>query len=254
MSIEIKKNTDPHLEIPEFTCDHAPLGQHLNHWPMLSNLNGYKFTAFIGKPGSGKTSLMVSLLTGRGTKKIFRKVFDHVLVVMPSSSRASMKKNIFKNHSAEKMFEELDLQTMQSIYSRLLESSAAGEKTLLIMDDVGASLKNKDIQQLFRKVIYNRRHLKVHVCVLLQSYISAPKEVRKMVNNVFIFKPSKVEFQNLMAELFETKRDLAVDIMNVAYDKPHQYLMLNVDTQRMFKGFDELVIHTPEDDDHSAGK
>jgi hypothetical protein len=57
-----------------------------------------------------------------------------------------------------------------------------------------------------------------------------------------MFKPSKMEFENLFNELFETKKDLALDIMNIAYDKPHQYLMLNVDSQRMFRGFDEIII------------
>jgi hypothetical protein len=57
-----------------------------------------------------------------------------------------------------------------------------------------------------------------------------------------MFKPSKIEFENLFNELFETKKDLALDIMNVAYNKPHQYLMLNVDSQRMFRGFDEIIV------------
>jgi hypothetical protein len=51
-----------------------------------------------------------------------------------------------------------------------------------------------------------------------------------------------MEFENLFNELFETKKDLALDIMNIAYNKPHQYLMLNVDTQRMFRGFDEIIV------------
>ena len=92
MSIEIKKNRELVLDIPEFTCDNNPLGEHLNKYEMLSYLNSFSFTAIIGKPGSGKTS-------GKGNKKIFRKVFDHIHLVMPKSSRESMKKNPFKNIS-----------------------------------------------------------------------------------------------------------------------------------------------------------
>ena len=57
-----------------------------------------------------------------------------------------------------------------------------------------------------------------------------------------MFKPSKVEFENLFEELFETNKDMALDIMNIAYDKPHDYLMLNVDSQKMYKGFHEIQI------------
>ena len=61
---------------------------------MLKNLNGFKFTAIIGKPGSGKTSLITAFLTGKKDKKVFRKVFNNIFLVMPRSSRESMKKNI----------------------------------------------------------------------------------------------------------------------------------------------------------------
>ena len=96
MSIEIKKNKELILDIPEFTCDNNPLGEHLNKYEILAHLNSFRFTAIIGKPGSGKTSLLISFLTGKGKKKVFRKVFDHIHLVMPKSSRESMKNNPFK--------------------------------------------------------------------------------------------------------------------------------------------------------------
>jgi hypothetical protein len=58
-----------------------------------------------------------------------------------------------------------------------------------------------------------------------------------------MFKPSKLEFQYLFDELFETKKDLAMDIMNLVYDEPHQYLMLNVDSQKLYKKFDEIIVN-----------
>jgi len=240
-TIEIKKNKKLNLKVPTFTCD-GSINDNLNNYDMLQNLNGFKFTILIGKPGSGKTSLMVAWLNGKGDKKIFRKVFDHVVVVMPSSSRASMKKNIFKNHPPEKLFDELDYHTVTSIENMLSNSSDEKETTLLILDDVGASLKNNEIQKQLRKIIYNRRHMKVHIIMLLQSYVSIPREIRKLANSVIMFKPSKVEFEVLFEELFETKKEEAMKIMRVAFTKPHDYIFLNVDSQRIFKDYDELII------------
>ena len=242
MSIIIKKNKSLNLAIPEFTCDNSPLGDHLNKYEMLKQLNGYFFTGIIGKPGSGKTSLLISFLNGRGKEKVFKKAFENILLVMPRSSRESMKINIFKDHHQDKMYEELTNETINDIYNKLLSSTELKEKTLLILDDVGASLKDSEIQKKLRQIIYNRRHLKVHIVVLLQSYVSIPKELRKMFNNIFMYKPSKVEFENLFEELFETKKHMAQQIMKQAYDKPHQYLMLSVESQRLFKGFDEMII------------
>ena len=107
------------LDIPEFTCDNNPLGEH----EMLAHLNSFSFTAIIGKPGSGKTSLLVSFLTGKGKKKVFKKVFDHIHFVMPKSSRKSMTKDPFKNQIEDKMYEELNFDSINKIYDSMLSSS-----------------------------------------------------------------------------------------------------------------------------------
>lgn len=241
--IKLKLNKKMPLKFPEFLCDDNPIGEHLNKYEMLSHLNSFSNTAIIGRPGSGKTSLLCSFLKGKGREKIFRKCFDKILLVMPSSSRNSMKDNVFKKLPEEQCYEELDLSAMSNIYNRLLASTDNKEKTLLILDDVGASLKNAEIQLLFKKIIFNRRHLKVHIIILLQSFLSCPKELRKLFTNIFIYKPSKVEFENLADEIFEMKKDLAHDLMAFVYDKPHEYLMVNVESQRMFKGFDEIIFN-----------
>ena len=72
MSIEIKKNKELKLDIPEFICD-GSLDENLNKYDMLKNLNGFKFTAIIGKPGTGKTSLITAFLTGKKIRKYFVK-------------------------------------------------------------------------------------------------------------------------------------------------------------------------------------
>jgi len=167
---------------------------------------------------------------------------------MPESSRKSMKKNIFEKHVSDKMFEELTYSTISTIYEKLLKSSGDNENTLLILDDVGASLKNADIQQIMKRIIFNRRHLKVQILVLLQNYTSCPLQIRKLFTNVFMFKPSKKEFEVLFDELFEQKKEYALEIMQYAFQEPHDYLMLNVDSQRMFKKFDELIIDNNDDE------
>ena len=94
MTLQIKKHKSIKLDIPEFVCDDG-LAPHLYDVPMLKHLNAYTFDCICGKPGSGKTSLMISLLNGKGSNRVYRKVFNHILVVMPPSSIKSMKKNIF---------------------------------------------------------------------------------------------------------------------------------------------------------------
>ena len=94
---------------------------------------------------------------------------------MPKSSRKSMKKNPFKNHGGDKMYEDLNFDSINKVYESLLSSSEEKETSLLILDDVGAVLKNVDIGKKLRQIIYNRRHLKVQIVMLLQSFLSIPK-------------------------------------------------------------------------------
>jgi KaiC/GvpD/RAD55 family RecA-like ATPase len=242
MSITIKRNKKINLEIPEFICDNNPIGEHLNKYDMLKHLNVYSFDVIIGKPGSGKTSLLIAFLSSKGKHKIFRKCFDNILLVMPSHSRNSLKNNIFKDHDESKMYEELNIDTILDIYKKLEMYTNEGENTLLILDDVGASLKDCEIQTILRKIIYNRRHLKCKIVMLIQSFKSSPADLRKLITNVFMFKPSKMEFEALFIELFEQYKDLTLQIMKFVFNEPHKYLMLNVDSQKLYDGFDEIII------------
>ena len=94
-----------------------------------------------------------------------------------------MKKNPFKNHSEDKMYEELNFDSINTIYESLLSNSEEKETSLLILDDVGAVLNNVEIGKKLGQIIFNRRHLKCHIEILLQSFLSIPKEVRKLITN-----------------------------------------------------------------------
>ena len=73
MSTTIKKNKPLSLKILEFNCDSGLNNPILQKYEMLKKLDGFKCTGVIVKPGSGKTSLLVSFLTGKKENRVFRK-------------------------------------------------------------------------------------------------------------------------------------------------------------------------------------
>lgn len=236
--MHIIKHKKLQLSMPEFLCDHK-LNKKMENYQMLTHLNAFTFDVFIGKPGSGKTSLLISFLNN---KNVYKKVFNNVLVVMPSSSIQSMKKNVFKDHDQDKMYNELTLNTITDIRNKLTSYTEDDETTLLIMDDVGASLKNNEIQKMLKQIIYNRRHLKVKIIILAQSFLSIPREIRKLINNCVMFKPSKVEMENFLTELFESNKDDVIPLMQL-YKNKGDYLMLNIDNQKIYnQDFNEIII------------
>lgn len=239
--IEIIENEKMNLLIPKFLCDGNVCGPHLNKYPMLSHLNKFNTTCFLGRPGAGKTSLLISMLTSKGDNRVFYKTFDKIIVVMPSSSRASLKVNPFRDHPPERIFDELNIENLSTIYDMIQQHADDKETTLLIMDDVGSDIKNKEIQKILKKLAYNRRHLKLCQFFLLQSYTATPKDIRKLFSNIIIFKPSKVEAENIIEEVLEQKKDVAIDILQL-FENPHDYLFVNIPTQKMYFNFDEVVI------------
>ena len=121
------------------------------------------------------------------------------------------------------------------------------ENAVLILDDMTAYLKNNETLKLFKEILFNKRHLHLSVFFLVQTYFSVPKELRRVFDNVFIFKTSKDELQNVFNELVEVHKDMVQPISKIVYDKPFNYLMINLPTQKMYKKFDEIEINYGEE-------
>jgi hypothetical protein len=88
----------------------------------------------------------------------------------------------------------------------------------------------------------NRRHKHVSIYFLVQTYFSIEKDIRKLFSNVVLFKTAKSEFEKVMEELLEQKKDIIPELMRLVYDKKHSWLFINIDSQRLFKKFDEIII------------
>lgn len=247
--ISIKKNPEIKLDIPKFLCDTNAVGEHLNEHPLTTYLNCYGFLCVIGRPGSGKTSLSISLITQK-LPRIYKKTHHHILILMPQNSINSLKKNPFKQLPPENFYEELNDSTISDIYDRINEYSQDNEKTLLFIDDMTADLKkSKYVIDTLKRLIYNRRHQKLNIICTSQSFVNIPLDLRKCITNCIMFKPPKKELELLFQELIENKKDLFIDIMKLVYNEKHNFLFINVPTQKMFKNWDEIIIK--EDDDLS---
>jgi hypothetical protein len=240
MKITIIQNEKPDLPVCEMRCD-SGIAEHLNNYELTKYFNKHSINLIIGKPGSGKTSWLYSMFKNGGKRKVFKKVFTNLFLFQPSHSRGSMKDNIFDQLPDEKKFDELNVDNLQSVIN-VIKSSPPHEHHAIIFDDVTASLKNNETKQLFKELVYNRRHLHVSIFFLVQSYISIEKDLRKLFTNLIVFKISKSEMTNLFTELIEQKKQYMDDIMKFAYNEPHQFLFINTDTGNMFRGWDQILI------------
>lgn len=240
LNIQIIENKRPELEPPVMLCD-TPLAPHLNNFEVTKFMNTHSVNLIIGKPASGKTSLLYSLFKKSGRNRIFRKVFHNIYLFMPHRSRNSLKNNIFSVLPENQIYDELTLDNLSDVMARI-RNQEPDENSCIIFDDQGAYLKNNDTRQLFKELIYNRRHLHCSIFFLVQSWLSVEKDLRKLFSNIICFKVSKSEMENLFNEVIEQRKDHMLDIMRIVYDRPHQWMFINSDSARIFKMWDELLL------------
>ena len=235
--MELVKLAKPKLKPPGMVCD-KPLHPKLDKYELTSFLNSHSTNLLLGKPKSGKSSLLWSMLKD---KRMLNKVFDNVYLFQPSHSRASIKNNVFKKHDPSKMFEELNYEDLDEVMERI-RGTDAKETNVIIFDDQSAYLKNKETLRLFKELIFNRRHLRTSIYFLNQTFFSVPKELRRLFSNIFVFKVSRNEMKNLFEEVVEQDhvKELMPQISKLVFDRPYQYLFINTDNQKFYKGFDRI--------------
>jgi len=236
MSITLKKNESPDLATCEMVCD-GGLHKKLDNYELTKFLNSHETNLMIGRPASGKTSLLYSFFK---SPKVYRKVFHNIYLFQPSHSRASMKDNIFEKIPEEQTHEELNYENLNTV----METIKAEDKkynNCIIFDDMTAYLKNADVKKLLKELIFNRRHLRTTIIFLVQTWYSIEKDIRKLFSNIFCFRVAKQELESIFNEVVESKAKYMTEISKMVFNRPYKYLFINVNSQRLFDGFDELL-------------
>ena len=166
MNFEIVENTIPNMKKPTFNVDKI-LPEKLNEYPLTSTLNKSFILALLGKPASGKSSFLISLLQ---SKNLFKKIFENIIIFIPPNSRNSDNNNFWeKNLPPENIYDELTLETLTEAYERCKENAKEGYKSLLVFDDVQKDFKG-ECEKLLLDIFNNRRHVLTSIIICIQSY------------------------------------------------------------------------------------
>jgi hypothetical protein len=239
MSITIKKNSKPELPLCVMSCD-KPLHEKLNKYEMTKTcLNKHHTTAIIGKPRQGKSSLMYSFMK---SKNLLKKCFNTVFYICPANSMSSMDDNIFSKLPEDQIFHELNGEVLDEIIERA-KAREDGDRICIIIDDMASQLKNGDVQKALKQIAMNKRHLGIYSFIMSQTWKSVPFEVRRLYDNIILFKVSPDEMESIFQETLPQYKPISQDIQKIVFNKPHEYLVINTETGRLFKKFDELIIN-----------
>lgn len=188
----------------------------------------------VGKPGSGKTNLWLSMMLSK-KPRYYRKFFDRTMLV--SGSMDTLPKAALKGKFAvpeSQQFREINDETVDAILTEL-RSGDKNTNNLLILDDV-----IKDITQSRRlsHVFLNRRHIThdaekegsggLSVMIISQVYNLLPLQFRKACDTVVLFKTeNRSELRFIMDELmFDLDQDQARRILDRAWRRKYGFLMI----------------------------
>jgi hypothetical protein len=227
------------LSLPEINID-VPLHKKLDKIPLLKHMNRFFSCAVIGRAGSGKTSLVTGLLK---TPKLMNKIFDRIYVFMPANSRASMKNSIFDQLPDEQLFADLDDQSLSECFTSVEQNARDGKTSLIIFDDVQQFFKGT-CEHLLLHMVNNRRHNKLCLMFIAQSYKKIPKMIRSACTDFFIFHVSKEDLISLHRELIDCS-DSYWDFVRTSFIKRSKeqrfvFLYINIPNQAFFLNWDEF--------------
>jgi GTPase SAR1 family protein len=236
--LKLKNNKKPNLNIPSFSVDNK-LKDKLDNIEIFKLMNKSHFALFLGKAGSGKSSLVISFLN---SKDAFKKCFHKVFLFCPANSRSSIKDDFWENNlEAEQIYDDLTIDNLIDVYSKIEQDALQGFKSLIILDDVQKNLKG-DCEKFLLHIINNRRHNRICIWICCQNYKTIPLQVRLTLTDLFIFKVGKQEIENIYEELTEIDKNKFNIITNNAYKNLGDFIYLNCLSQRLFNNWDEIIL------------
>jgi len=203
-----------------------------------------------GKPGSGKTSLILSLCCKQG--RAFNRKFDKVYIFSPSL--ITMENDPFETIPSGQKFECASLENIQGVLATMKDS---GEKSLLILDDCISEIRGKgrgEIEGLLEKIFFNRRHLcgaggSCSIIATSQTYNKISPKLRKTASQIVFYKNlHKRELDSIYDEMILIPKKEFYDVCQFIYKKKHDFMYIDTTQQphkMIHRNFNPLIISSP---------
>ncbi len=210
----------------------------------LPNRNGFIY-ALIGSPGSGKSSLLLSLFRDRN---YYKKKIKNIFLITPENSFTSVMNHPFARHPH--VYHELSHDVLENIYENLMQIKSDNirddyevETSCLIIDDYASDLKDKELITILKRFCTKSRHLSCAIIFTLQAYNLFPLVLRKMLTNITMFKPkNKVELESIRKELINLNEEKTQELMDYVFDVEYNHLDIDTTTNQIRKNFRLLQI------------
>jgi len=148
------------------------------------------FMLLIGKPGSGKSTLIEEMLLN---PSFLNQHFDKLLIFSPYPlTNIACEKNV-------NYFNELNIAVIFSCIQKLNERENIEKNYinfLIVFDDYISEIRKEAYVPSFTSLFYNRRHLVTNGCISIimtsQKFTVTPPQIRPCINTLVIFQLNQV--------------------------------------------------------------
>ena len=238
--LKVKKNDAPKLKVTPMNCDNK-LDVKLENYEVTKYLNTHTANIILGRQGSGKSSFLYSFLSN---KKLMKGIFHNIFLFIPPSSLASFSDNcLYRQLDEEKILTSLTVENLEFVINYINDEPENNH--MIIIDDMGSALKDKEIQKMLEKCIANMRHMHTSIYFMCQKWISLPRSLRSILSNLILFNLSKSALSDIFDEMIPIDKKYIPDIKTIMTKQKYSFLFYNINSNRLFCNFDEILL--PED-------
>lgn len=251
MKITEQVNKDMEVGKVKMSCDQKIMdnkGRSVCH-PLMQTSFLYLIS---GASGSGKSNLLVNLLTKSGKSecgkmmKSYRGMFDHIIMVSPSAH--TIQNKLMDTIPSEQRFDSITPEVFEKV-EELTENAVEEDiHTLVVLDDVSSELRKKDVENELNKLVKNRRHFNVSLIIISHKITDYGTALRNNANLLFIFRPkSKREYEMICGEFMMRPAPECRQITDHIYQGKYSFMLIDQSLRdssqfEFYRNFDKLLI------------
>lgn len=238
--ITIQTLDKPDLGKIKMNCDNV-INTKLLEYPMIADVWATNsFNVVVGKMGQGKTSFVTSLV-----KKVFKKCFETIIIIIPPNSRKSIENDIYGKHLApDQIYDTLNATILNEVYEKLQDNSSEEYNTLLIIDDFQSQMKDPVTLNTLQKIITKMRHLRCTIFLLQQNFQALHKSLRELMSNLVIFNLGKSQLTKILDEMIQLDKNKYQELIELGFQNKHDWLLFNFHkSKKVYRNFDEILFH-----------
>ena len=179
----------------------------------------------VGSMGSGKSTLMNSIMTSGGKARVFKGKFNHIHYSTPPEVFSSDPNHSFNDHELSRLHFELTPAMLDEITEDVIQVKEDGGVSCLILDDWSEELKDKRIESRLKKLIHKHRHYKLQIIISLLTCKAMPRQLRALVDVFILFRPkSQIEMGTCAEEVFALPKKDIKTLFDFVYKDPYDFL------------------------------